>query len=132
MEPNYSDGQVLIINKIAYLISDPERGDAVAMYFPGEKEKRFAKRIIGLPGEKVKVNGGRVFINDNLLPEPYLTGVETLPALERTLQSGEYFVMGDNRLASSDSRAWGAVPSSFMIGKIGNEIFRLPPADGGQ
>lgn len=129
MEPNFVDGQLLVINKIAYLVDQPKRGDAVAMFFPGEKEKRFIKRIIGLPGENLKIQKGKVVINEKILNEPYLEEMETLPDLERNLESGEYFVMGDNRLNSSDSRAWGPVPSSFLIGKISIEIFRLPPAE---
>lgn len=126
MLPNFTDGQVLMINKIAYRYALPERGDVVAMYWPGETEKRFIKRIVGLPGETVRVDGGKVYINDLALDENYLDpSVATSNELTRTLQSNEYFVFGDNRSNSSDSRAWGPVPKSFLIGKIGSEIFQL-------
>jgi signal peptidase I len=126
MLPNYTDGEVLVINKIAYRYAPPARGDVVAMNWPGETEKRFIKRIVGLPGETVTVGDGRVFINGVLLKESYLAnGVTTSNDLTRTLQSDEYFVFGDNRIASSDSRAWGPVPKSFLIGKIESEIFHL-------
>ena len=126
MLPNFTDGEVLMINKIAYRYASPERGDVVAMYWPGEMEKRFIKRIIGLPGETVLVGAGRVSINGEVLKENYLDpAIYTSAELTRVLQANEYFVLGDNRLASSDSRAWGPVPKSFLIGKIGSEIFQL-------
>lgn len=119
MEPNFVDGDILVINKIAYLTGNPQRGDVIAMFFPGETEKRFIKRIIGLPGETVKVSDGKVYINGAPLAESYLSSeVVTIPGSERQLEQGEYFAFGDNRAVSSDSRSWGPVPKSFIIGKI--------------
>jgi signal peptidase I len=124
MAPTYNDGQILLVNKIAYLAGTPKRGDVVAMFFPGETEKRFIKRVIALPGEMVVVKQGFIFINGERLQEAYLSNpVITLPELERQLVEGEYFVMGDNRQNSSDSRAWGPVPESFIIGKIAGTIY---------
>lgn len=129
MLPNYQDGNVVLVNKIAYQLGNPERGDVVAMFFPGEKSKRFIKRVIGLPGETVRVNAGAVFVNDAPLPEIYLTAdLQTLPDLERTLTSDEYFVMGDNRPNSSDSRAWGPVPESFILGKADAKVMTIGPS----
>lgn len=126
MLPNFTDGEVLIINKIAYRYAPPARGDVVAMNWPGETEKRFIKRIVGLPGETIQVSDGKVSINGAHLQESYIPNeVTTSSELTRTLQTDEYFVFGDNRIASSDSRAWGPVPKSFLIGKIGSEIFQL-------
>ncbi len=126
MLPNFTDGEVLMINKITYRYVPPARGDVVAMYWPGETEKRFIKRIVGLPGETIQVSEGKVFINGARLNESYIAkGLTTSSELTRTLQQDEYFVLGDNRIASSDSRAWGPVPKSFLIGKIGSEIFQL-------
>jgi len=129
MIPNYNDGEVLTINKIAYQLSAPNRGDVIAMYWPGETEKRFIKRIVGLPGETVGIENGKVLINNQVLREPYLeSSVKTLGDTTRVLQSDEYFVLGDNRSVSSDSRAWGPVPRSFVLGKIGAHVFSLPPS----
>lgn len=130
MLPNYTDGEVLTVNKITYRFSQPLRGDVVAMYWPGETEKRFVKRIVGLPGETVRVDDGQVYINNALITESYLeSDVTTSSEIVRVLQNNEYFVLGDNRSASSDSRAWGPVPKTFLIGKVGTEIFRLPAAN---
>lgn len=126
MLPTYEDGQVLAVNKITYLTSTPHRGDVVAMFFPGETEKRFIKRVVALPGETVVIKGGRLYINNLLQLEPYVRkGVITVPDLERTLVAGEYFVMGDNRNNSSDSRAWGPVPESFIVGKVVGHLGKL-------
>lgn len=126
MVPNYQDGEVLTVNKIAYVVDSPKRGDVVAMYFPGETEKRFIKRVVGLPGERVSIRSGRIYLNDQLFKESYLnSSLLTQPDLDRKLVAGEYFVMGDNRGNSSDSRAWGPVPESFIIGKAVGRIGRL-------
>ena len=136
MVPNYRDGQVLVIDKVSYRLREIKRGDVVAMFFPGEKEKRFIKRVIGLPGENVSIANGRVFINNRELREPYLgVGIQTQPNQERYLQGGEYFVLGDNRSVSSDSRAWGTVPRSFIIGRIptsSDTILKQPTAHADQ
>ncbi len=127
MEPNYVDGDVVGVNKIAYIVSTPKRGDVIAMFFPGETQKRFIKRVVGLPGETIRIADGLVYVNGTLLVEGYLSPeLLTIPNLERKLVEGEYFVLGDNRVASSDSRAWGAVPESFIIGKALVNIAKLP------
>lgn len=127
MVPNYVDGEVLVVDKLTYNLRSPKRGDVIAMHFPGEADKRFIKRIIGLPGDTVAVKNGKTFVNNQLLAEEYLDpNLVTQPDLERKLNAGEYFVFGDNRPASSDSRAWGAVPSSFIIGKVATPLFKLP------
>lgn len=126
MEPNYVDGNVLLVNKLAYIADTPQRGDVIAMYFPGEPEKRFIKRVIGLPGETVKISDGKVYVNGKLQVEPYLAlELITTPEMERNLVAGEYFAFGDNRAASSDSRAWGPVPRSFIVGKAMTKMFSL-------
>lgn len=130
MMPNYVDGEVLVVDKVSYRLDGPKRGDAVAMFFPGEAERRFIKRVIGLPGETVAIRNSEVFINDQKLDEDYLPDeLTTFPDLERKLSSADYFVMGDNRPNSSDSRAWGTVPERFILGKVGVRLVNLPAAE---
>ncbi len=119
MVPTYHDGNIKFVNKVIYDYSPPKRGDVIALNFPGEPNQRFVKRIIGLPGETVAVKDGRVFVDDRPLLEPYIPSeLATIPDSSRQLGPSEYFVMGDNRPVSSDSRSWGPVPKSFVIGRI--------------
>lgn len=125
MEPNFLDGDYLIINEITYRFEKPERGDVVVFRYPIDPSQFFIKRIIGLPGETVKLENGEIFIFSGetdserikLDESKYLDGIYTPGDLEVTLKEGEYFVLGDNRRASSDSRKWGAVPKRYIIGE---------------
>ena len=118
MEPNFLDGDYLIVDEISYHFDAPQRGDVIIFRYPLDPSQFFIKRVIGLPGEKVKVMDDHVFINDELLDEAkYLQGVDTAGNVEVTLGSDEYFVLGDNRQASSDSRRWGEVNKKFIIGR---------------
>lgn len=119
MEPNFHSGQYIIVNRWQYNFGKPLRGDAVVLRFPGDPEnKKYIKRIIGLPGEKVEILSGKVYINSQLLKESYIPGyIQTLPNLTRELQGDDYFLMGDNRPNSSDSRIWGICPKRDLIGK---------------
>lgn len=126
MEPTLHEGQYLIVSKSAYWLRDPQRGDIVVLDPPDHRSTiPYIKRIIGLPGERVEVRDGRVWINGFALNEPYVSG----PALYEdtfVLQEDEYFVLGDNRNNSSDSHVWGTLPRDNMIGKT---IFRYWPLD---
>lgn len=125
MEPNFHDNEYLIINEITYRFADPERGNVVVFKYPRDPEQYFIKRVIGLPGESVKIDNGLVYLKTvgsadyQLLDEGgYLDAyVKTYPNLEVTVGEGEYFVMGDNRSASLDSRIFGAVSRDFIVGK---------------
>jgi len=125
MEPNFLDGQILTVDKLAYRRDLPQRSDVVAMYFPGEIQKRFIKRIVGLPGEHIELHSGQLMINGRSVQEDYLAST-TLSSgdIDLVLQQNEYFVLGDNRGNSSDSRAWGPVPKSFLIGRVGTSLYR--------
>lgn len=126
MEPNYMDGDIMVVDKISYRVDQPKRGDVVAMFFPGEPRNRFLKRVIGLPGENVTIQDGAILLNGEPLDEQYLPeGVLTFPNIERDLIEGEYFVVGDNRGASSDSRAWGPVPNNYIIGKAQRKLVNI-------
>lgn len=136
MEPNLHQGQYLIVNKAVYRwLHPPERGDIVVFESPGSRNRDFIKRIIGLPGEKVEIRNGVVYINDEPLPEPYLNeqGHGNYPPT--VLGPNEYFVLGDNRNNSSDSRMWGPLPEDQIIGKAWISYWpprmwgRIPDAD---
>lgn len=123
MQPNYPDGEYLLTQKVSYYLEEPKRGDVVVFKPPISDEDEFIKRVIGLPGEKVKVVNGKVYINDEQLDEKYLNNVFTSDGQflgegqEFTVPAGEYFVMGDNRPHSSDSRSWGPITKKDMSGK---------------
>ena len=117
MEPNLFGGQYLIVNKVLYELRPAERGDIIVFQAPRTPDKNFVKRIIGLPGEKVELRQGQVYINDKLLYEPYIDarfGYSWGPA---EVGPGELFVLGDNRNNSSDSHSWGMLPEENVIGK---------------
>lgn len=119
MEPNFHKDQYLLVNKISYITSNPERGDVIVLNFPGDPAKtKYIKRLIGLPGDKVTIKEEGVFVNDIKLNEYYLPEKTiTTPYMEVNLKQDEYFAVGDNRLNSSDSRTWGIVPKKYIIGK---------------
>lgn len=119
MLPTLETGQFVLVERVSYWFSAPRRGDVVIFEYPRAPQEDFIKRIIGLPGETVEIEGGSVYINGNLLVEPYLAGQPTLTyrPIRLTLGPDEYFVMGDNRAASSDSRSWGPLPRRNIIGR---------------
>lgn len=120
MVKTLDDGQIVLVERIRYAFSQPRRGDVVVLHYPGDPENRtFVKRIIGLPGESIIVKGGRVFINHQELLEPYLgPDIETDRDREVTLGSQEYYVLGDNRPVSNDSRVFGPVEKRFLVGRV--------------
>lgn len=122
MENNFHDKEAMLVNKIDYRFESPKRGDVIIFRAPKNPGFDYIKRIIALPGETITISSGLVYINGKLLIEPYLApGIQTLIAtdssLKKTLGPTEYFVMGDNRNDSSDSRDWGTVPIKNIIGK---------------
>jgi signal peptidase I len=124
MMPNFRDGEFLLTEKVTYYARSPTRGDVVVFMPPVSNTDEFIKRVIGLPGEKVMLKDGRVYINDRMLPESYIKdGVVTsggpflADGTEFTVPPGEYFVMGDNRPNSSDSRYWGPITKKVMTGR---------------
>ncbi|HKK54049.1 MAG TPA: signal peptidase I [Patescibacteria group bacterium] len=127
MEPSFHDYEYLIVDEISYRFNEPERGEVVVFRYPRHPQEYFIKRIIALPGETVEVKNGLVYIynEDNprgfLLDEKYLpNGTQTygLENEEMELKVDEYYVLGDNRSASKDSRIFGPVNKSFIIGKV--------------
>jgi len=126
MEPNFFEGDYLIIDEISYRFQAPQRGEVIVFNSPVEPSQKYIKRIIGLPGETVKIKDGNVYILDGqegfqLLDESaYLAeAITTQDDLEEMiLGDNQYFVMGDNRSASSDSRKWGPLTEEAIVGRV--------------
>ncbi len=119
MVPMLQDQDRLFINKLAYHVGEVRHGDVVVFHYPRDLTKSYIKRVIALPGDELRIEHGRVYVNDKLLPEPYVparyTDERSQP--EMTVPDGEYFVMGDHRSISSDSRDFGPVERSLIYGK---------------
>lgn len=121
MEPNFHNGNYLIVDVISYRFGEPQRGDVIIFRYPGDLTTFYIKRIIGLPGDTVSFSGNRIIVNGESLEEGYLPpdiATETPTKTEFYLGSDEYFVMGDNRVASYDSRNWGPLPKKDIIGVV--------------
>ena len=116
MEPTVVQGEVIFVNKLAYRLGKVERGDIVTFHYPLNTETDYIKRAIGLPGDEVKIENGEVFVNGIKLDEPYVSSPITDEGTW-VVPEGMYFVLGDNRKDSLDSRTWGFVPKNDMIGK---------------
>jgi signal peptidase I len=120
MAPTLADQDRLVVNKLAYHLGDPHRGDIVMLYYPVNPDKSFVKRVIAEPGDTVRIVDGRVYVNDvplldDYVPPEYRSHDDYGP---RVVDEGYYFVMGDHRNNSSDSRHWGPVPKKYIIGKV--------------
>ncbi|MDZ4285203.1 MAG: signal peptidase I [Patescibacteria group bacterium] len=134
MEPTFDDMQYLIIDRIIYTIQEPVRGDVVVFKYPPQPTRSLIKRVIGLPGDTVKIKRGAVTIVNSehpdgfVLDEPYLAAENRVTGdqLEVSLGEDEYFVLGDNRRVSSDSRMWGSLPREDISGRVD---LRLYPFD---
>ena len=142
MHPTVEGGQYLLVNKLVYFkldtarlsriipfwhvdqssahfaIHPPKRGDVIVFQFPVDPSKDFVKRVIGLPGEVVQMTDGQVYIDGVPLAEPYLPGPDLTTRQPTHLGEKEYFVLGDNRRSSNDSRSWGPVPEENVLGKV--------------
>lgn len=129
MQPNLYAGDFVIVNKLAYFLGSPQRGDVVVFRYPPNPEQiPYIKRVIGLPGDQIHIANGKVYINGELLVEPYLE-VPTNRGGNWTVPQEAIFVMGDNRNNSSDSRSWGMVPRENIIGRA--ELIYWPPQNWG-
>ncbi|MEK7464397.1 MAG: signal peptidase I [Patescibacteria group bacterium] len=122
MEPNFHNGNYLLIDELTYRFREPERGEIVVFRYPGDHRSFYIKRIIGLPKERVLIDNGEVSVFDKgkgiVLNEPYTLVKKTASHTDMVLDSDQYFVMGDNRNFSFDSRSWGPVSSEELIGLV--------------
>jgi signal peptidase I len=106
----------VVVNRLAYNSSEPQRGDVVVFYYPQNPSRRFIKRVIGLPGDTISIQSGQVYVNDVILEEPYVAAQANFSG-EWIVEYGKVFVLGDNRNNSSDSPDWGGLPINEIIGK---------------
>lgn len=132
MEPNFEDREYLVIDELSFYFREPKRHEVIVFRYPRDPRQFFIKRIIGLPGERVEISKGKVKVinaekpDGFTLDEQYLNPPNrpTYPDLGVTLGQGEYFVLGDNRDFSSDSRVWGALSEDRVVGRV---VFRAWP-----
>jgi signal peptidase I len=117
MEPTLDDGQYLLINKVGLHFHQPERGDIIVFEYPLDTSKSFVKRVIGVPGDTIEVRDQQTIVDGKMLKEPYISSPENGFYPRTVVPPGEYFVLGDNRNNSSDSRAWGMLPEKDVIGE---------------
>lgn len=131
MEPTFYNYHYLIIDRVSYRIGEPERGDVIVLDLPQNTSRALIKRVIGLPGETVTINDNKVTITNTehpegfTLEEPYLSpeNIGGASGLEVTLQKDQFFVLGDNRKVSADSRIWGTLPREDIEGKVFLRLF---------
>jgi signal peptidase I len=128
MVPTLESGEYVIVSRLNYRFGTPQRGDIIVFHFPRDPKEEYIKRVIGLPGDEVQVLNGQVYINGQLLNEPYLS-VKMNYIGNWRVPDGQLFVLGDNRNNSSDSHDWGTVPMDYVVGKA--ILVYWPPLDWG-
>ena len=132
MDTTFANGQYLIVDQLTYHFNDPQRGDVVIFRYPRDPSKFFIKRIIGVPGDTVSIADATITIKNEeyptglVLDEPYIQTMDPAAPQVEVLGPREYFVMGDNRNFSSDSRAWGVLQEERIIGRAWLRL--LPPS----
>jgi signal peptidase I len=128
MEPLLLDGERIVVNKFIYRFQPIERGDVVVFWYPRDPSVSFIKRVVGLPGDLVEIRSGQLLVNGLPAPEIYLPAsfhdADSFPPTE--VRKGYYFVLGDHRRSSNDSRSWGEVPEKYIYGRA---VFRFWPFD---
>lgn len=117
MQPSLANDEYVLVNKIAYLFHPPERGDVIVFHYPLDTNQDFIKRVIGLPGDVITTDATNVWVNGVQLKEPYISKKANPSGNTWKVPPNQYFVLGDNREVSDDSRIWGFVPRDFIVGK---------------
>lgn len=120
MLPGIHDRDRILVDHVSYLFAMPVRGDVVVLRYPMDPSLDYVKRVIGLPGDHVEISEGEVFVNGQRVDEPYLDPLQNDPYayVDTVVQEASYFVLGDNRIRSSDSREFGQVPHEYLRGKV--------------
>jgi len=132
MEPNFHNGDYLIIDEISYRLREPQRGEVVVFHYPNNESTYFIKRVIGLPGERLLIKEGKIRVFNKDFPDGFLVDEKYLPSYIQTvgekevvLKNTEYFVMGDNRNFSFDSRNWGPLQKAEIVGVVRLRLWPL-------
>jgi len=120
MEPGIHDRDRILVDHVTYLFSSVHRGDIVVLRYPLDPSLDYIKRVVGLPGDEILIVDGQVWVNGELLDEPYVDAsmVDPYSTLRTTVEEDHYFVLGDNRIRSSDSREFGQVPFEYLRGRV--------------
>jgi len=126
MSPHVSSGEFVIINTLAYRFHTPTRGDIVTFRHDGVTPELYIKRVIGLPGDRIRIDRGVVYVNGSRLAEPYVQFPDDRSEAEITIPPDNVYVLGDNRAVSEDSRSFGPVPEDALTGKAVAGIWPLP------
>jgi signal peptidase I len=117
MEPGLHTNEYVLVNKAAYLLTAPQRGDVIVFHFPLNPSEDFIKRIVGVPGDTIQTTSTEVIVDGQVLREPYISQPFNFENHTWKLGPGQFFVMGDNRDNSLDSRSWGPLDRSYIVGK---------------
>jgi signal peptidase I len=117
MQPGLHTGEYVLVNKLAYTFHAPQRGDVIVFQLPEDTSENLIKRVVGLPGDKLLLTYNTVTVDGVTLREPYISAPQNSQVQTLTVPAGDYFVLGDNRPVSDDSRDWGFVPKDDIIGK---------------
>jgi signal peptidase I len=116
MRPTLENGEFVLVNKMSYRFANVDRGDIIVFHFPVNPDEELVKRVIGLPGDHVSIQTGVVYVNGQLLNEPYIADIPSYSG-EWDVADGQFFVLGDNRNNSNDSKDWGLLPFDKIVGK---------------
>ncbi len=128
MTPGILDGDRILVEPWSYLIGEVRRGDVVVLRYPLDPDVDYIKRIIGLPGDRITLADGNVWVNGELIREPYVAEIDRTSYLTTEVEEGSFFVLGDNRPRSSDSREFGFVPETYIRGRVDLRLWPLSRA----
>jgi len=130
MQPTFQDQEYILVDKLSYRFREPNRGDVIVFHPPGEQQENFIKRVIGLPGEQIDIQDGKIYVNGQLISETYTLEENSIDldlnsSISRSLGDNEYYVLGDNRNHSKDSRELGAIERNRIIGRAWVVLFPI-------